>query len=368
MSNKYYIPKTNKKETAEEFKRVNERILEKFRSKGLTIDHYEMGNGYFIFNYGENAVMHFKLKEAPQWKFGVWLTKFKERKIRGKKSSGDYINIQIFAQNELWIDKFKPTRSYFCEELNVYWGRTYDEKNEVYIANEVLTDEKIDDELWDYQLIDPFALLWNENNLAFYLHMEEESFDRKHITRKEANKYMKDFLKKEKRENAFKNKAVKATTKKILKYAKKNKIKDIRIIDRNANDSGWIVSPAFDVVVTLDPIQFVLKSEKFNKELGDTIRKTDNVWRNKGKKKKEAIYYYSEFSNWPLFIVDGDNKRYYIEEDLGDGSLDETNSYDISNLTLEKARGIIKDYEDQLEKERQERRERNKKKKLEQAD
>ena len=30
MSNKYYIPKkTNKKEQAEEFKRVNERILEK---------------------------------------------------------------------------------------------------------------------------------------------------------------------------------------------------------------------------------------------------------------------------------------------------------------------------------------------------
>ena len=131
MSNKYYIPKTNKKETAEEFKRVNERILEKFRSRGLTIDHYDMGNGYFIFNHGENSVMNFKLKEAPQWKFGVWLTKFKERKPRDERSPGDYINIQIFAQNELWIDKFKPTNSYFCKELNVYWGKTYDEKNKV---------------------------------------------------------------------------------------------------------------------------------------------------------------------------------------------------------------------------------------------
>ena len=361
MSNKYYIPKTNKKETAEEFKRVNERILEKFRSRGLTIDHYEMGNSYFIFYHGENAVMHFKLKEAPQWKFGVWLTKFKERKIRGKKSSGDYINIQIFAQNELWIDKFKPTRSYFCEELNVHWGKTYDEKNDVYVTNEVLTDEEIDTDLWDFELIEPFALLWNDNNLAFYLHMKEESLDRKYITRREADKYMKDFLKKEKHEKAFKNKATKATTKKILKYAKKNEIKDIKIIDRNANDSGWRVSPAYSVVVTFDPIQFVLKSGKFSKGLRDLLRKTDDVWYNRGKKKKEAIYYYSEFSNWPIFIVDGDKKGYCIEEDPGDGSLDETNSYDVTNLTLEKAIEIIKAYEDQLEKERQEYKERNKK-------
>lgn len=363
MSNKYYIPKTNKKETAEEFKRVNERILEKFRSKGLTIDHYNMGDGYFIFNFGENAVMHFKLKEAPQWKFGVWLTKFKERKPKNENTPGDYINIQIFAQNELWIDKFKPTRSYFSEELNVHWGKTYDEENDVYVTNEVLTDEKIDSELWDFELIEPFTLLWNDNNLAFYLHMEEVSLDRKYITRKEADKYMKNFLKKEKREEAFKNKATKATTKKILKYAKKNKIKDIKIIDKNANDSGWRVSPAFDVFVTLDPIQFVLKSGKFNKELRDLIRKTGNVWYNKGKKKKEAIYYYSEFSNWPRFIVDGVEKRYCIDEDPGDGSLDETNSYNTTNLTLEKAIEIIKDYDDQLEKERQETKKRNKKKK-----
>ena len=53
-----------------------------------------MGDGYFIFDHGENAVMHFKLKEAPQWKFGVWLTKFKERKPRDERSSGDYINIR----------------------------------------------------------------------------------------------------------------------------------------------------------------------------------------------------------------------------------------------------------------------------------
>lgn len=356
MSNKYYIPKTNKKETAEEFKRVNERILEKFRSRGLTIDHYDIGNGYFIFNHGENSVMNFKLKEAPQWKFGVWLTKFKERKPRDERSSGDYINIQIFAQNELWIDKFKPTNSYFCEELNVYWGKTYDEKNKVYVPNEVLTDEKIDTELWDFQLIDSFALLWNDNNLAFYLHMEKESLDRKYITRREADKYMKNFLKKEKREKAFNNKAIKATTKKILKYAKKNKIKDIKIIDKNANDSGWKVSPAFDVVVTLDPIQFVLKSEKFNKELRDLIKKTDAVWDKKGRKKKEAIYYCSEFSKWPDFIVDGDNKGYCIEieGDPDDGSLDDTNSYDVTNLTLEKAIEIIKDYDDHFEKERQE--------------
>ena len=98
---------------------------------------------------------------------------------------------------------------------------------------------------------------------------------------------------------------------------RKNKIKDIKIIDNNANDSGWRVSPAFSVVVTLDPIQFVLKSGKFNEGLRDIIRKTDDVWDKKGRKKKEPIYYYSEFSNWPLFIVDGDNKRYWIEEGSG---------------------------------------------------
>ena len=36
----------------------------------ITTENY--GNGYFIFDYGPNTVVHFRLKETPGWLYGIW--------------------------------------------------------------------------------------------------------------------------------------------------------------------------------------------------------------------------------------------------------------------------------------------------------
>jgi len=63
----------------------------------------QYGNAYFIFEMGENSVVHFKIRGLRGWKFGMWL------------NQGD-MALQFFTQHEDYIDKFKPSRSFFCVE------------------------------------------------------------------------------------------------------------------------------------------------------------------------------------------------------------------------------------------------------------
>lgn len=65
-------------------------------------------DGYFIFEWGNNAVLHFKLKDCPGWLFGVWWSEAtKEEKKKGAK----YVHGHFFAQYEEYINKFKPSDS-----------------------------------------------------------------------------------------------------------------------------------------------------------------------------------------------------------------------------------------------------------------
>lgn len=63
-------------------------------------------NGYFIFNMGEDSVVHFNIKGIKKWKFGIWTD------IKNKNS------IQFFAQYTDFIDKFKPSASIFCVNIS----------------------------------------------------------------------------------------------------------------------------------------------------------------------------------------------------------------------------------------------------------
>jgi hypothetical protein len=68
----------------------------------------EYGNGYFIFEMGEDAVCHFKIKGILGWKFAIWINTNEENKN---------IFATVFTQYEKEIDKFKPSRSYYHIEL-----------------------------------------------------------------------------------------------------------------------------------------------------------------------------------------------------------------------------------------------------------
>lgn len=101
-------------------------ILNNIKSEGFNIKEKSLGNGYFIFTFEPSSVCHFKLKEFPDWKFGIWLEKDK---------------FSIFGENSYMIDKFKPSASIvssesvtsvseFISELKVILSNTEEEWNE----------------------------------------------------------------------------------------------------------------------------------------------------------------------------------------------------------------------------------------------
>lgn len=65
------------------------------------------GNGYLIFRKEEDSVVHFHIRGVKGWLFGMWID------ISLQDSA-----IQFFAQYEETIDKFKPSRSTFCERVS----------------------------------------------------------------------------------------------------------------------------------------------------------------------------------------------------------------------------------------------------------
>ena len=61
--------------------------------------------------YGEekDKIMHFKIKGLKNWLWGAWI-------INTESGSINY-KIQVFCQYERFVDKFKPSRGYFCVDV-----------------------------------------------------------------------------------------------------------------------------------------------------------------------------------------------------------------------------------------------------------
>ena len=68
-----------------------------FKELPYSIEDIEYLDGYFLFGFGTNSVIHFHIKECPGWKFGIWW---------GTDNTGEF-----FTQYEECIDKFKPSAS-----------------------------------------------------------------------------------------------------------------------------------------------------------------------------------------------------------------------------------------------------------------
>lgn len=90
-------------------KKINKRKLNAIMDNielqcNCNIEKRYFGNGYFIFEFGNNIVAHFHIKELPLWKFGIWLN------LNNK--------YQLFGEPIPLIDKFKPSRTVFSYESN----------------------------------------------------------------------------------------------------------------------------------------------------------------------------------------------------------------------------------------------------------
>lgn len=106
----------------------NKQLIESFletleNDLNITILNTGYGNSYFIFEGEDNSICEFYIKEIPGFKFGVWLTSrfdnIKDCLERNTTLWSDYLYVPtrselvLFAQYELFIDKFKPSTSNF---------------------------------------------------------------------------------------------------------------------------------------------------------------------------------------------------------------------------------------------------------------
>lgn len=99
---------------SEKFLKLTNQLFEHLKSQNYTIATEDYGSGYFIFDYGPNTIIHFRLKETPGWLYGVWWS-FKVNKEGIISIVGEF-----FAQYEEEIDKFKPSASYYgCDMLSL---------------------------------------------------------------------------------------------------------------------------------------------------------------------------------------------------------------------------------------------------------
>jgi hypothetical protein len=94
-------------------------VLDKLRSHGLTPYKVEFPTGYFLFmNQTDYEIMHFKLKELPEFLLGVW-----NKELTFDNDETKRVPF-IFGERECLLDKFKPSRA--------EWSPLY---NDEYIAD-----------------------------------------------------------------------------------------------------------------------------------------------------------------------------------------------------------------------------------------
>ena len=86
------------------------------------------GNGYFIIEYGEDSVCTFKIKEIPDFTFGIWMSSNVDLNYYDK--SYQESKLILFTQPTINIDKFKPSRSSFCLPIERYIETNDDESQD----------------------------------------------------------------------------------------------------------------------------------------------------------------------------------------------------------------------------------------------
>lgn len=218
---------------ADIFKQAAEGTFKAIKEEtNFNITDVEYLDGYFIFGFGTNSVVHFKIKECPGWKFGIWwyepetyYDKTDDGVIQEKKRK--CIVGEFFGQYETNIDKFKPSHSsYHCRI-------TFDLDNLIKPY-----------QLWEFNKIIEF--IHKEPYLAFYKDLYSTDFNTKYVTRRKAKKIFKKCNRQEKIKSILKP----IYHKSILRFIRRHCEKvypGFEIFDR-----GECWSPRYDVIADWD--------------------------------------------------------------------------------------------------------------------
>ena len=213
-----------------ENRKLAEVFFAKIKELGFEPYDVEYGNGYFIFDRGEDSVIHFRLKGVwKHWKFGMWVNT--DLSNEDKKN---YPVASIFAQYDTQIDKFKPSRSELCIEYKAWQVDEEYRKKATY---------------WYCQLEDMLNMM-KKHPLICYAG----------CCGSHAGYYGKSFIwnfveqeGKVHLENARKAimMAYVPYTKAKIFFAKRNKcVKKIELYDFNKNNPGWSTSYLYSVKIT----------------------------------------------------------------------------------------------------------------------
>lgn len=105
-----------RKHATKENKNMMTSTLKYLKTLGLTPFNVEYPNGYFVFeNKHSYEMMHFQLKENPEFLFGVW---YKEYNL---KNQNRVVKLPvIFGERLSILDKFKPSRAEWSPLYNNY--------------------------------------------------------------------------------------------------------------------------------------------------------------------------------------------------------------------------------------------------------
>lgn len=247
-------------------------------NKFCTVENIEFGDCYFIFYKGDNSVVHFKIKELKGWKFGMWFS----------KENDNTIKCEWFCKYELWLDKFKPSRSEIhCE---TFW-------NVPNYIEATLFDRDLQDKndfYWEgYQIYKNIHFMLDNPCLALYRDCFDIDLNLEYISKRYAKRQVKKDIKECKTRDKMEEKLQQKMKNKVVKEIWKtfDNILDIQTIDMNVD--GCICSPRFKLELTVQNGE----PEMYSK-CEDLIYYTQDKLSHKGKFDKYSVY----------FVVDDDVK------------------------------------------------------------
>ncbi len=265
-------------------RQIAEVIFNKIKEFGFEPYDIEYGNGYFIFEMGDDSVAHFRVKGVMKhWKFGIWIQS--EYLDTPDEEKDKYPMVSIFAQYDTQIDKFKPSRSELCVE---YKASEWTEKN---LNNEYM--------FWELErmlkMMKRHPFMCYCGYCGNYVGYADENFLARFI-RNESQEYI------ERARKAIMTALFLPYTVLKIFFAKRAKcVKNIELYDFEKEHPGWSTSYLYEVKVV------------FAK--GSTDAKM-SAWVNKWFKKKEYGKYdsYHRVISIDGFKIDGEDGLFYFDE------------------------------------------------------
>ena len=225
------VKKEDEKGFAETYKKATELLFDRLKEEtklDLHFEDVEYLDGYFIFGYGTNSVVHFHLKEAPGWLFGIWWSPVPTAETKDAEKKEYFTNrldCDFFFQFEKEIDKFKPSASTFCSSFTMHF------------------DESCCYGL--YNACDDLKFAVEEPYLAFYRDMHCADFNHEYVSREKAKRYWVSHWKKKEKRKQIDLINAKAMYE-VFKYITKPMVETG---DAYIRDRGACISPRYEVVI-----------------------------------------------------------------------------------------------------------------------